>query len=517
MKLKNIILRSLVVLSLLAGLVSCSKWLAVDMEDSIMEDKLFSTNEGFLTALNGVYSTMNVNYSSVMMMGALDVMAQYYNVAKNSNHAFNAYATFKFDQFKSVSNSLWTSQYAMIANLNTILDHYEKDNSVIVEAYAPYIKGEALALRAFLHFDLLRLYGPIYSEATSSEVCLPYQATVSKDIQPLITAAQFIDNVIKDLEAASTLLEKDRIREEGVLNGASEDLNEGTALRYRQYRMNYYAVRSLLARAYLWKGDKAKAYEIATDVILENFEKSTFPWVKPADVTSATAPDLIFSSEVIFSTYNTSRTKLFDSMFKNTVKTNGILTFKGSTKADGDFFSKLTYVYDDFNDFRRSYQWDEKEVDITNADGAVTGTETILTFMKFQDVSNEKNRYMIPLVRLSELYLIAAECAPTPTEAISALNTIRAARNCTRLDETLEQAEIDKQITLEYMREMIGEGQLFFHYKRLAKTSILSGTDFGQEESWYGPAGLAEGSFEMSLSNYVWPMPEVEANKRITK
>lgn len=35
----------------------------------------------------------------------------------------------------------------------------------------------------------------------------------------------------------------------------------------REYRLNYYGVSALLARAYLYKGDKSKALEYATKVI----------------------------------------------------------------------------------------------------------------------------------------------------------------------------------------------------------------------------------------------------------
>ena len=38
---------------------------------------------------------------------------------------------------------------------------------------------------------------------------------------------------------------------------------------YRQYRMNYYAVKALMARAYMWKEDYSKAKECAIEVIEE--------------------------------------------------------------------------------------------------------------------------------------------------------------------------------------------------------------------------------------------------------
>ena len=42
---------------------SCNNWLAVDMEDGMLEDKLYESNEGYMTVLNGVYARLNENYS----------------------------------------------------------------------------------------------------------------------------------------------------------------------------------------------------------------------------------------------------------------------------------------------------------------------------------------------------------------------------------------------------------------------------------------------------------------------
>ena len=54
MKIKNILKSMLLASMLLFTTSSCSDWLNVDMEDAIMEDKLYETNEGFLASLNGV-------------------------------------------------------------------------------------------------------------------------------------------------------------------------------------------------------------------------------------------------------------------------------------------------------------------------------------------------------------------------------------------------------------------------------------------------------------------------------
>ncbi len=56
---------------------SCSDWLDVKMSDKIMENALFSTNNGFMTALNGVYMGMIDVYGDDLSVGIIDVMSLY--------------------------------------------------------------------------------------------------------------------------------------------------------------------------------------------------------------------------------------------------------------------------------------------------------------------------------------------------------------------------------------------------------------------------------------------------------
>lgn len=510
MKRKNIFKRLAVVCLFVPLLSSCSDWLAVDMEDEIMEDNLYETNEGFLSSLNGIYTKMNEQYSSTLSMGVVDVMAQYYNVSMNSNHNFYVYANYNFNDntFENMSDGVWTGLYFLIANLNTLLEHCDEGGAAISPSYYPIVKGEALALRAMFHFDLLRLYGPIYSAATENVQAIPYNETTSKDIQPLLSAGEVMNKVIRDLEDASSLLKNDPVRTKGVMDSDSENPNENADLRYRQYRLNYYAVQILLARAYLWMGNKDEAYEIATAIIKENEEKAVFPWTAKSAVQDVNSPDRLFSTEVVFGLYNLKRVNLYDSYFNSTVKISNSLTFVGTTMSDEE--GKIPYFYSDVNDIRRgTNMWSEEQLE----ESTDTGMSTVnaLCFNKYKDIpaTSKSYRYMIPLIRMSEVYLIAAECAGTLTEAIGYVNRIREQRNCVNIELNASDTEesVRQYITDEFAREVIGEGQLYFYYKRHAMTEIMSGTSFSW---WWGTMD------NMDLQDYVWPLPKVEMDKRVT-
>ena len=92
----------------------------------------------------------------------------------------------------------------------------------------------------------------------------------------------------------------------------------------------------------------------------------------------------------------------------------------------------------------------------------------------------------MPVLRVSEVYLIAAECCPDPKEGRNYLNAVRTARNVKNIQ---DDADLTASIEQEYKREFVGEGQLFWLYKRKGKTEIASGEKQGNvvsmEERFY--------------------------------
>lgn len=128
----------------------------------------------------------------------------------------------------------------------------------------------------------------------------------------------------------------------------------------------------------------------------------------------------------------------------------------------------------------------------------ITGAITQKTFFKYQDVQNKTKlfRLQIPMFKLSEMYLIAAETATVPSDGITFLNTLRFNRGLTNLAST---AAVATEVAKEYKKEFIGEGQLFFYYKRTNTTAIPNGAS-------------TVGNITMGASQYVVPLPDSETN-----
>lgn len=488
----------IILLGITPILSSCNSWLEVNPSDRIMEGDVFSDRKNFLSTLNGVYLEITSTdlYGENLSFGMIDVMGQYYNVS--GDHPYQLFSTFKYGEtkVKERMDKIWQKAYNMIVNCNTIIEKCGDENEVLGKTLHPIVKGEAIALRAMLHFDILRLFGPIYRD-NKDKKCIPYVTSSVPEIKPLESAEAIMSSIIKDLETAKSLLANDPIITEGVRNFDSP-LGEND-LYYRQYRLNYYAVKALLARANLWAGNKTEAMKYATEVINEcqkpiaEGEENTqiFPFVSEEFATHADYPDRVFSTEVIFGLYNITRNDIFTKRYSYSLGTNAIFNFAGEF-TDG----RVSELYTDQNDYRYK-MWAVETIK----------NKQVNYFRKFEAVNGRKEwsteayRYMMPIIRISEMYLIAAECATTMEESVEKyLNKIRRARKCLDFGVSTP-TELERNIVEEYRRETICEGQMFFVYKRLVYRNIPNCTE-------------KTGNKNIELESYVVPLPDSEISQR---
>ena len=72
------------------------------------------------------------------------------------------------------------------------------------------IRGEALALRALLHFDMFRLFGPVY-KLNPTKTSIPYETSTTLQVQELLPGNEVMRHVIEDLSEAEKLLADDPI------------------------------------------------------------------------------------------------------------------------------------------------------------------------------------------------------------------------------------------------------------------------------------------------------------------
>lgn len=500
MKIYNNILYLLVVAALCCS--SCTKWLTVDTKDRIMEDKLFSTQDGYLVALNGIYIGLldGSLYNGKLTFTSTDVMGQYYDCSKES-HSANKLSIFKEDVSKHIFDGTWTSAYTLINNINTVIEHCDSKDGVLDEMHFNLYKGEALALRAMLHFDLLRIYGPIFKTNTDA-VSIPYQDYSDIKPSPLLKASEVADKIMKDLYLAEQLLEKSDV----IINEGPKSIAiEGTSnqLRFRNMRLNYYAVKGLIARAAIYFNDETIALKYASSVIDDTQVKNNyFPFTSSDQMGAVGLEDKVYSSEILFSLYNLKRSKdVFESKFSSNLKTDNSynITDKG-----------LGALYEDRGDtdLRYKFQWDKQVMNADTKNVNVLTKFNLMTQKPDTAINKLEHSYYFSMIRISEMYLIKAECLRNidETQAYLALNTVRRARSVSSIVPSPER-EIMDCIQWEYAREFIGEGQLFWFYKRRNMIEIPN----------IGVGVNADGvlvKVAMDSGQFMFDIPQAEIDKR---
>lgn len=490
---------TLICCSVLLG--ACSNWLDVEPYDKISEDELMKSEEGFQKLLNGIYVELNDDnlYGSALTVEMIEIMGGAYNVGTDRvtwsdyvdlyNYKYNA--TF----WRERMDKIWEKAYSLILNCNKILDNMESRQELFTGINYDIIRGEALALRALLHFDMLRIFGPVYKNNPDNK-SIPYYTTQTLQIGDLLPAKEVMEKVIADLLEAEKALAKDPVITEGTQMSGAQG-NETNFLRYRALRLNYYAVQGLLARAYLYAENKPEAFAYATRVI-DAANAGVFPFVdKSVVIGSPKNLDRIFSSEVIFALTNVNRNQIFKNYFDANRYPNAIFTMNQGFLKDY-IFGGGTRTGGSTDDYRYVANW--KRPTVTSVSD--------LCFFKYEDITYDNmTNYstiintMIPMLRLGEMYLIAAEAQSDDLAAgLPYITKLQEKRGTTSKITALSAARLN----YEYIRELYGEGQLFFFYKRTFR-NIYNSYDDEQ--------GVPK-SVKASDAIFVVPLPDTEMNNR---
>lgn len=457
----------LLLFALVTGQISCNKFLDVRPKSEVKQDDLFSSKQGFMDALTGIYTQMThrAAYGENLTFGFMDVLAQYYTASTSAEHRFYRTALYDYEDaaVKVRIGSIWSSVYNTIANDNNLLANIDAKHALFSEREFKLIKGEALGLRAFLHFDLLRAFGPVYLTG-ATKPAIPYVTDLTKSPHKIIKASAVMDSIIADLTQAAALLSV--YKDIGKLIQPQLDPAQ-PMLNYRQNHFNYWAAKAVLARAYLYKGDKVKALEAATEVI----ESGEFKFVTQAALTTGVFyRDRTFTTEQIFSLSDYKLSDPVDAYFKGSLNDEVRLTM---TNAQRDQIFEV--AAGGSSDYRYAYLWE--------INGGITYPSKLWQEMD----ASEEVKNLLPLVTLPEMYYIAAECTTDPVIAAAYLNTVRENRGILALPEDLTGQQLQNEIFKACQKEFFLEGQLFFYYKRLNAAHIERTSIAGSEKLYVFP------------------------------
>lgn len=458
------------------SLTSCNDFLDVQPLGHLDDDKQFSNVQGFRDAMYGVYGQLAASslYGEAMSYGVVDVLGQVfvYNNTSNTQYDLGNYQ-YKNANVQTLIDNIWTAQYKTISDLNNILHHL--NNTSLTSSEFTLMKGECLGLRAFLHFDMARLYAEDYTRSTETTRGLPYSTTFDLENKPVYTLHKTFELILNDLNEAEQLLANDSIVE--VEATPTSEYTSGRAVLF-----NKYAVAATKARVYYAMGDNVNAAKYAEQVIkaTHNFELKKLTSMAGVKRFPAT-------SELIFGLNNEKLGEGIISTFLNSTNSG---SFVEGRRDLADIYETATFTASNA-DLRYSAYYRQNNT-----------TNNPFSFIRLvESQEGELNDPLkgVTLIRLPEMYYILSESLyeSNYTRAIDLLNQVRSSRGLT----TVDPAKVNtltaykNEMLRERMREMPGEGQTFYalkHYN-VAFKNVLGVT-----------------TYQPSASIFVLPWPEKE-------
>ena len=463
---KRIIYVLTVAATIMFSFASCEEWLDVAPNTDVPAKELFTTENGFQSALAGLYIKMTEedSYGKNFSFGLMEQLVQMYDRLPDGTNDRNTVYIYDREtsgayNTKGVLASAWQAQYNIIANVNNLLKWWNLNGEAVImdTTVRSMIRGEALALRAFLHFDLLRGWGPVDyagNDKAREMKCIPYRTVADHSKQPLLPAKDVVDNILKDLKEARGCMAYEK------------DLDLGTQLDNRHMRFNYHAINAMLARVYNYTGEKDSA-ALYAKMVIDGCG---------LDLQSGNDNDPILSKEVIVGL----------NMYE--LKDNLSDYFAYGEKISTKYYLNISTLNSIFETVGAESE------DMRAKGTAFHRNNELQCAISLKYIDNDNG--IIPLIRLPEMYYIACESSESGEEAAMYVNSVRNKRGISKAKDVVCDTEEQRVAALgkEYRKEFYGEGQYFWFLKSHGITGTLP---YCQETS------LAE-------ENFIFPLPDAE-------
>ena len=441
--------------------LGCGNFLDINPESEVVNDDMFSTAEGVEDALYGVYMSMvkedmyggDMSVLIPELLGQNFVTDDGYLVYVSRLDNENSYA-------RNMTKKMWPGSYLVISYLNNIIENLDQKSVKDFKYYDLY-RGEALGLRATIHFDLLRLFA-VHINSTDENAkakAIPYVTKYTFKVTPFSSVEEVYEKIIADLKEAETCLVEDETLMPKIRKGGEKGFTGA-----RELHFNLYAAQAMLARVYWMKGDLKNAKKYADKVI----QSEKFQFVNQEDLPTF-MKRRISLSETIWGLYTTNISSyLYDRQLllnKMSLPTGWKDIYKTVGENEGS--------YD-----KRYYAW----FVIKEYSGK---SKDILS--KIMDESNDASEYSggayfgFSMIRIPEMYYIMAEALLEEGDKEHArdyLDAVVSARGMVKFADR----DTDKDITLddimnERRKELFGEGHWWFCLKRLNRDVYVHALD----------------------------------------
>lgn len=479
---------------LAASLSSCvNDWLDVAPSDGTDADAALTSSSDLAAARTGMYAALKGNSNLVDYYGQQffvygDVHAgddyQYNNIGGSNRASFYYDMNYQTASEFNTSTVSWQSPYVVIGRANRIIAAAEGgklSDAVEAKAKIEQYAAESKVLRALVHFDLVRIYGKPYTENQGASLGVPLVTEVlESDAKPArSTVAEVYTQVVKDLtEAISS-------------NALATETEPGY--------VSVWGAKAILSRVYLNMGDYANALSVAEDIIKNSGAAlwTRDQYFKAWDASTPNESEFLFRLNVAGSTDNNDLNGIGNLQqrdgYKEMVATKKFVDMLTSDPKDvrNDMFLPATAP---------------KEV-------ATYGTNKVFLNKLRGQGDNLRNVTIVPIIRLSEVYLTAAECAfrnNDKTKAVEYLNDLVKNRTTTEASlATVDNITLER-ILIERRKELIGEGQRYFDALRNNETITRYTSE--ADKGWHKTLSKEAQSFNRDFYKAIAAIPQAEIN-----
>ncbi|MBQ0733663.1 RagB/SusD family nutrient uptake outer membrane protein [Aquimarina celericrescens] len=431
--------------------------------------------DAFQNGVDGIYQQLFNYYSSPGsgLQGIPDIISDNVIQVQSGRRSNDDYHDFRYVPTTAGAIPLyWSEAYEAINAANIVISQID---NLVDGADKNNILGQALAARAWAHFDLARIYGqiPTQSADANGSLGIVYVKVEDGDTgDPFATPARETvasnyAEIIGDLERASSLI---------------SDGNNGEG------RLNRDGVFGLLSRVYLYNGEYQKAVDAANEVSVD---------LAAADELPGVYTDSNNAGIVIELGINTTSEANF----------NNVGVLYSQSNADNDIL-EFAIEFEFFN----SISNDDIRKDIMQYVGVNTGV-SYNAIKKFLGEEGQVNgRVDIKVLRSAEVLLNKAEAQFELGQQVAALATLNQLR-ATRYDPFVPGTEtgqaLEDAIQFERRVELSFEGHRFFDLKRRGEDISRSSNGDVIDGSGTEPEALVipAGNFR-----FQFPIPQGEIN-----
>ena len=158
----------------------------------------------------------------------------HYSIPADHKYEEVTNAEYNTSASKSTFLSIWKGCYKLIAECNVFLTQIEQNQTSYDADNYKLLRGEAIALRTFLHFDLFRMFAPAWSEENKTQKAIPYYNREVNQPLDYMTCEEIVEQLLEDVDEAIALLAKDPILGQ-VSESKQEAIPDVTFWNFRKY------------------------------------------------------------------------------------------------------------------------------------------------------------------------------------------------------------------------------------------------------------------------------------------